>query len=97
MARANLGVLEAGAGNMEASRKHYMISAAQGNDNALMAIKAGYLDGHITKDDFAKALRAHKVAQDEMKSENRTKAANKNKDVCQCPKCRVENFMVDRF
>mmetsp|Transcript_18032 Transcript_18032/g.28288 ORF Transcript_18032/g.28288 Transcript_18032/m.28288 type:complete len:332 (-) Transcript_18032:50-1045(-) len=95
MARANLGVLEAGAGNMDSSRKHYMISAAQGNDNALMAIKAGYLDGHITKDDFAKALRAHKVAQDEMKSEHRTKAANKDKDACRCPNCRLNNFMVE--
>ena len=93
MARSNLGVLEAAAGNMEASRKHFMISAAQGNDKALMKIKQRYKDGQMTKDDFATALRAHKHAQDEIKSEHRTKSANKNKDgdkeKCRCLKCRI--------
>ena len=90
MARANLGVLESRLGNMEASRKHYMISAAQGNDNALEMIKEGYLDGHITKDDFAKALRAHKDAQDEIRSEHRTKAKAANDEKkCHCLKCKI--------
>jgi len=35
----------------------------------------GYLIGLATKDDFEKALRAHKEAKDEMKSEQREAAA----------------------
>ena len=99
MARSNLGALEAAAGNMEASRKHYMISAAQGNDKALMKIKQSYLDGDMTKDDFAKALRAHKHAQDEMKSEHRTKWANKDGDKvkCTCLKCKVNAANVFNY
>ena len=95
-ARANLGVLEEDRGNMEASRKHFMISAAQGNDNALMKIKEGYLDGHMTKDDFATALRAHKHAQDEMKSEHRTKSA-KDEDKCGCLRCKVNAANVFNY
>ena len=33
------------------------------------------MNGHATKDDFEKALRAHKDAKDEMKSDQRDAAA----------------------
>jgi hypothetical protein len=33
------------------------------------------MNGHATKDDFEKALRAHKEANDEMKSDQRDAAA----------------------
>ena len=50
-------------GNISTGKKHFMIAAAQGNDLALENVKQGYMKGHVTKDDFAKALRAHKDAQ----------------------------------
>ena len=96
MARTNLGVLEGNAGNMEASRKHFMISAAQENDNSLISIKQCYLNGYITKDDYAKALHAHKDAQDEMKSEHRTKSENKTKDKCRCLNCKIGSAWLYR-
>ena len=33
------------------------------------------MNGHVSKDDFEKALRAHKEATDEMKSDHREAAA----------------------
>ena len=75
-ARCNLGVLQYNAGNISTGMKHFMISAAQGNDESLQSVKNGYMEGHLTKDDFAQALRAHKSAQDEMKSEQRTRSKN---------------------
>jgi len=70
-ARFNLGNLEKRSGNMNRAVKHWMISAAAGDDDSLKAIQQGYLDGRVTKDDFEKALRAHKEAKDEMKSDQR--------------------------
>ena len=43
------------------------------------------MDGHATKDDFAKALRAHKETTDEMKSEQRDAAST---DKCFSRLCR---------
>ena len=48
-----------------------MISAGAGYDLSLTKIRQAFLDGDTTKDDFEKALRAHKAAKDEMKSEQR--------------------------
>ena len=55
--------------------RHLMISAGAGDDDSLKAIRQCYMDGHATKDDFEKALRAHKEAKDEMKSDQREEAA----------------------
>ena len=74
IARLNLGLLQCNFGNFSTGMKHLMIAAAQGHDYALQRVKEGYMEGHVTKDDFAKALRAHKDAQDEIQSEQRTKA-----------------------
>jgi TPR repeat protein len=74
-ARYNLGISEEDAGNVNRAMKHWMISAAAGDDDSLKAIQQGYLAGHATKDDFEKALRAHKEAKDEMKSGQRDAAA----------------------
>ena len=52
-----------------------MISAAAGHDNSLKVIRECFLDGRATKDDSEKALRAHKEAKDEMKSDQREEAA----------------------
>ena len=75
LARRNLGVFEEKAGNFDRAMKHYMIAAAAGHDNSLDAIRNVFMSGHATKDDFAKALRAHQAANDEVKSEQREAAA----------------------
>ena len=74
-ARHNLGGSEYSAGNMSRAVKHWMISAGAGNDKSLAAIRECYLRGHATKDDFEKALRAHKESKDEMKSDKREEVA----------------------
>ena len=75
MARHNLGVWEENAGNTSRAMKHWMISASAGYDKALKVIREYFLKGHVTKDDFEKALRANKESKDEMKSEQREEAA----------------------
>ena len=52
-----------------------MIAARAGYDDSLKGIRVCYLNGHVTKDDFGKALRAHKEAKDEMKSDQREAVA----------------------
>lgn len=74
-ARCNLGLFEQRAGNMSGAMKHWTISAAAGDDKSLTVIRECFLNGHATKDDFEKALRAHKEAKDEMKSDQREAAA----------------------
>ena len=74
-ARHNLGSVEEIAGNTSRAMKHWMISAAAGHDNSLKEIRQLFSSGRATKDDFEKALRAHKEAKDEMKSDQREAAA----------------------
>jgi hypothetical protein len=76
-ARHNLGVVEAKAGNMSRAMKHWMIAAGAGYDKSLERIRYCFLNGHATKADFEKALRAHKEAKDEMKSDQREEAAGR--------------------
>ena len=74
-ARFNLGLLEENEGNMNRAVKHFMIASGMGCDDSLMHVQLGYMNGYATKDDFEKALRTHKQANDEMKSEQREAAA----------------------
>ena len=74
-ARHNLGYFEAQAGNVDRAMKHFMISAGAGYDESLKVIREGFLYGHAAKDEFERALRAHKEAKDEMKSDQREAAA----------------------
>ena len=74
-ARHNLGILEKIAGNMERAVKHWMIAAGAGKDISLEDIRICFTNGHATKDDFEKALRAHKESKDAMKSDQRDAAA----------------------
>mgnify|MGYP000184238260 CR=1 FL=1 len=55
--------------------KHWMIAAGVGVDKSLKEIQKGFMNGHVTKDEFEKALRAHKESKDEMKSDQREAAA----------------------
>ena len=77
-ARYNLGLLEQRAGNMSIALKHYMIAA--GYDESLKEIREFYINGHATKDDYAKALRAHQKYVDGIKSDQRDKAAAFNRE-----------------
>ena len=74
-ARHNLGCSENDAGNMNRAVRHWMIAAAAGHDDSLGKIRECFLRGYATKDDYEKALRAHKEAKDEMKSDQRAAAA----------------------
>ena len=74
-ARHNLGIMEAQDGNAVRAVKHWMIAAGAGHDESLKKIREFFSDGHATKDDFEKALRANKESKDEMKSEQREEAA----------------------
>lgn len=61
--------------NPNLAYKHFLIAAEAGHDESLKEVKIGYAKGHVDKDAFEKALRAHKAACDEVASEQREKAA----------------------
>ena len=76
--RYNLAGLAYHAKNIKLAMKHWIIAAEAGDDKSLNALKLGYKAGHVTKDAFAKALRAHQSANDEAKSENRDRFVTQN-------------------
>jgi len=73
-ARFNLGCSEWNLGK-ERALKHFMIAAEGGFYRSPKNIKSMYMDGHATKDDYAKALRAYQAYLIEIKSDQRDKAA----------------------
>ena len=75
ISRNNLGCFDAEAGNIDRAVKHWMIAAEAGYDHSLENIRKSFMHGCATKDDFEKALRAHKEAKDEMKSAQREAVA----------------------
>ena len=75
MARDHLGNVEVRAGNYGRALKHYMIAGGFGNNDSLKKIKQLYLGGDATKEDYAKALKAYQAYLDEVKSDDRDKAA----------------------
>ena len=75
MARYNLGNNELRTGNMNRALKHYIIAAGCGHENSLKQIRKLYKNGHATKDDYAKALRAYQTYLAEIKSTQRDAAA----------------------
>ena len=74
-ARHNLGCSEANAGNWDRALKHFMIAAGSGYNDSVKGIQQLYLDGNATKEDYAKALRAYQQYLDEIRSDQRDKAA----------------------
>jgi len=74
-ARYNLGCDEYYAGNMDRAYKHWMISANVGHDLSMKSVQEGYRRDFVTKDDYAKTIRAHGNSIDEMKSDDRDTAA----------------------
>ena len=79
MARHNLGCFDLDAKNYRRGMKHFMISARAGFDKSLNMVKDGFKNGDVTKEEFAKTLRAHKESVDEMKSIQRTMFLMKTK------------------
>ena len=76
--RFNLGILEEDAGNMIRALQHFMIAAGCGHDKSLKKIKELYINGHATRDDYAKALQLYQKYVDSIKSDPRDKAAEFN-------------------
>ena len=74
LARNNLGCVEEDAGNQQRAHKHFMIGAMAGHKRALAAVKEGFMEGLVTKDEYANALRAYHKSQDDIKSDARDRA-----------------------
>ena len=74
LARNNLGCLVGAAGNDHRAMKHFLLAARAGHNNAIDLVKDGYMNGHVTKDQYADSLREYQKSQDEMKSDARDKA-----------------------
>ena len=73
--RFNLGIDEKNEGNMNRALKHFMIAVNGGNTNSVKEIQRMYMHGYATKDHYANALRSHQAYINEIKSEQRDKAA----------------------
>ena len=74
-ARHNLGMIEGKAGNHDRVLRHLMIAVKSGGNDSLEAIRDMITNGHATKDDYTAALRAYQEYLDEIKSDQRDKAA----------------------
>ena len=74
-ARYNLGIDEENAGNFDKALKHYMIAVRGGCPLSVKAIQRMYMNGHVAKDHYAKALQSHQAYINEIKSDQRDKAA----------------------
>ena len=75
-ARFNLGEFEENAGNYERALKHFMIAVRGGDTHSVKEIQQLYMDGHVAKDQYANALRSHQAYVNEIKSDQRDKAAS---------------------
>ena len=74
-ARHNLAFNEWKNGNNERAVKHLVIAATQGFDRSIKSLMEEFFKkGHVSKDDLAATLRAHKAAVDATKSPQREKA-----------------------
>ena len=61
-------------GTLARAIKHLTIAASNGYDPSLKHLKQGYVEGLISKEDFAAALKAHQAAMDAKKSPQREAA-----------------------
>ena len=76
IARHTLGAMELNNGNYYKSMKHFMIAAKSGCDKSLNLVGDGYRKGGVTKDDYACTLRTYQQIVNDMKSEQRSMAAD---------------------
>ena len=56
--------------NYDRAFKHYILAARAGYKQSLDVVKKGYMNGMITKDEYANTLRAYQQRLDEMKSDS---------------------------
>ena len=73
-ARAKLGATEYNGGNHQRALKHFQIAASAGYEKSLDMVKGGFMDGFVTREEYANTLRAYQKSQDETKSDSREKA-----------------------
>jgi hypothetical protein len=73
-ARCLLAIHEETNGSFERAAKHYIIGANLGHDNSLKSIKDLFVQGIVSKEDYASALRGYQAAVDATKSVEREKA-----------------------
>ena len=74
-ARHNLGNVEGRAGNIDKALRHFIIAVEFGDNESLKMIQQMHSIGHATKDDYAEALRAYQAYLEEIRSDDRDKAA----------------------
>ncbi len=74
-ARHNLGCVEEENGRYDRAAKHWIIAANLEFEDSLKSVKDLFKDGHVSKEDFAAALRGYKAAVDATKSPQREEAA----------------------
>jgi len=73
--RYDLGVSDANTGNYGRALKHWMIAVGSGDADSLQIIREMVKIGHATKDDYSRALRSYQEYLNEIKSDQRDKAA----------------------
>ena len=78
IARHNLGNAEFRAGNWDRAIKHWLIAAGDGYNGSVKSIQLLYTKGDAIKEDYTSALRAYQVYLEEVRSEQRNKAAAYN-------------------
>ena len=69
--RHMLGTIESKLGNDIRAAKHWIIAAEAGLDDSLEEIRKCYMQGIVSKDDYAKTLRVHQKSKDKQESKNR--------------------------
>ena len=77
-ARHNLGSSEGQAGNHVRAYKHLIIAARAGNEISVDCVKFGFMNGVVTKDEYANTLRAYQKSRGDMKSDARDKAPDQS-------------------
>lgn len=74
-ARYNIGCLEGQSGNISRAVEHMLIAVEGGHEKSLKSIQGLFMNGHATKDVYARALRAYQSYLKEVRSDGRDKAA----------------------
>jgi TPR repeat protein len=73
--RHNLGNIDARAGSFDRAIKHWLIAASGGDIKAVNTIKEAVVKGCATKDHYRQALQGYLLWMDEVKSDQRDRAA----------------------
>ncbi|KAL9179621.1 hypothetical protein ACHAXT_008911 [Thalassiosira profunda] len=71
MSRYNLGVIAANSGDRVLANRHWSIAAKQGNETSLDRVKEGYVEGYVSKKQYAEVLRAFSESVESMASNDR--------------------------